>query len=73
MTNSPHSTNLVPTLSGHEMSVANAIMRVFTPLTGDQRKRTVAMLRVRFGMARLTRKPSIATLVKRASRKPARA
>jgi hypothetical protein len=70
MTNSPHSTNLVPTLSEHEMSVANAIVRIFTPLTGEQRKRTVAMLRIHLGMvrSRRRRKPSIATLVKRAEK-----
>jgi hypothetical protein len=44
MTAPSHSTDLAPTLSGHEMSVADVIMRVLTPLTGEQRKRTISML-----------------------------
>jgi hypothetical protein len=34
------------------MSVADAIMRVLTPLTVEQRMRTVAMLKIRYGIAR---------------------
>jgi hypothetical protein len=70
VTNPPHSTNRAPTLSGHEMSVANALLRVFTPLTVEQRARVIAMLSIRFGMvrSRRRRKPSITTLVKRAEK-----
>jgi hypothetical protein len=57
----------IPAGAGHD-SVADAIMRVFTPLTVEQRTRVAAMLSIRFGMARRKRKASIATLVKRAEK-----
>jgi len=52
MIHSVHSTSRAPPMTAHEISVADRLLHVLTPLTIEQRTRVVAMLRSRFDMAR---------------------
>ena len=58
MTNPSHSTDRA-TLSGHEMSLADTALRALRPLTGEQRGRVLAMVRVYCGIDQKPRRPRV--------------